>query len=88
MAELACVAVHDEYRHTGRGEELLAFVEKRCRDLGMSRVFVLTTQTAHWFLERGFVPARKSDLPALKQAKVDPGRGSKVFIKTLQRSDG
>ena len=36
MAELACVAVHDEYRHTGRGEELLAFVEKRCRDLGFS----------------------------------------------------
>jgi amino-acid N-acetyltransferase len=87
MAELACVAVHDEYRHTGRGEDLLAFVERRCRDQGLARIFVLTTQTAHWFLERGFVPAKKSDLPPLKRAKVDPARGSKVFIKTLPRGD-
>ena len=87
MAELACVAVHDEYRHTGRGEDLLAFVERRCRDQGLARIFVLTTQTAHWFIERGFVPAKKSDLPPLKRAKVDPARGSKVFIKTLPRGD-
>ncbi|MCA9532197.1 MAG: amino-acid N-acetyltransferase [Myxococcales bacterium] len=87
MAELACVVVAEEYRHTGRGEELLAFVEKRCRDRGLTRVFVLTTQTAHWFIERGFVPGRRSDLPALKRAKVDPGRGSKVFLKTLPRGE-
>jgi amino-acid N-acetyltransferase len=85
MAELACVVVADEYRHTGRGEELLGFVEKHCRDRGLTRIFVLTTQTAHWFIERGFVPARRTDLPALKRAKVDPVRGSKVFMKTLPR---
>ena len=38
-------------------------------------------------IERGFVPAKKSDLPPLKRAKVDPARGSKVFIKTLPRGD-
>ena len=54
VGELACVAVHGEYRNSGRGDVLLAHMEQRAREQGLEQLFVLTTQTAHWFLERGF----------------------------------
>ena len=55
QAELACVAVHPNYRRWGYGEQLLKHVEMRARALGIKRLFVLTTVTPHWFKERGFV---------------------------------
>ena len=57
MGELACVAVHADYRGRGRGDKLLAHIEGVARARGLTRLFVLTTQTAHWFQERGFAPA-------------------------------
>src|SRR5690606_19631616 len=52
--ELACLAVNPQYRHGGRGDELLERIEDRARAQGLKRLFVLTTRTAHWFQERGF----------------------------------
>jgi len=83
MGELACVAVHPEYRNRGRGDRLLDRMEVVARQRGIGRLFVLTTQTAHWFRERGFEPARLSDLPMEKQALYNYRRNSKVFIKRL-----
>lgn len=83
MAELACVAVHPDYRATGRGDRLLAQMEARARALGITRLFVLTTQTAHWFRERGFEPAPIDALPMQRQALYNFRRNSKVFIKLL-----
>jgi len=88
MAELACVAVHPEYRNRGRGDKLLGRMEALARQRGLCRVFVLTTQTAHWFLERGFEPADPAALPMEKQALYNWRRNSKVFIKDLGPSDG
>ena len=82
-AELACVAVHPRYQDAGRADVLLAYLEKTCRDQGIERLFVLTTQTAHWFRERGFEPAGKHSLPVEKRRRVDGGRRSKVFVKLL-----
>lgn len=83
MAELACFAVHPEYRSRGRGALLLERMEVMARQRGLSRLFVLTTQTAHWFRERGFEPAPLADLPMAKQALYNYQRKSKVFIKRL-----
>ncbi|MGB0721153.1 MAG: amino-acid N-acetyltransferase [Gammaproteobacteria bacterium] len=83
MAELACVAIHPDYRTGGRGDDLLEFIERRARDQGLSSLAVLTTKTAHWFRERGFVPGRLTDLPVQRQAMYNYQRNSKVFIKTL-----
>jgi amino-acid N-acetyltransferase len=83
MGELACVAVHPEYRNRGRGDRLLDRMEVIARQRGIQRLFVLTTQTAHWFRERGFEPARLSDLPMEKQALYNYRRSSKVFIKRV-----
>lgn len=83
MGELACVAVHPEYRKLDRGDRLLGRMETIARRRGIGRLFVLTTQTAHWFRERGFEPASLKDLPMEKQALYNYRRNSKVFIKAL-----
>jgi len=46
-------------------------------------VFVLTTQTAHWFIEQGFVEHSRDALPAQKQLLYNLQRNSKVFFKPL-----
>ncbi|MBQ56683.1 MULTISPECIES: amino-acid N-acetyltransferase [Pseudomonas] len=83
FAELACLAVNPAYRHGGRGDELLARIESRARALGMKNLFVLTTRTAHWFRERGFVPSSVERLPAARASLYNFQRNSKVFEKAL-----
>lgn len=83
VAELACVAVHPDYRQSGRGDALLQALEKRAREQEVERLFVLTTQTAHWFAERGFEPASVSELPQQRQGLYNFQRNSKVYFKTL-----
>lgn len=83
VGELACLAVHPEYRREGRADALLAFIERQAREQGIEKLFVLTTRTAHWFLERGFAEAKISILPVKKQEMYNYQRCSKVFIKPL-----
>jgi len=51
--------------------------------LKLAQLFVLTTRTAHWFLERGFSSASVADLPHEKQALYNYQRKSLVYRKTL-----
>ena len=81
--ELACVAVDAVYQNSGRADALLKYIEKLAKRQGLKRLFVLTTHTAHWFLERGFQVGKVEDLPAKKQALFNWQRASKVFVKTL-----
>ncbi|SFZ70337.1 amino-acid N-acetyltransferase [Chitinimonas taiwanensis] len=83
IAELAGLAVHPDYRDGGRGEQLLKHVEREARRLNIRKLFVLTTRTAHWFVERGFAPAEVDILPMKKKELYNWQRRSKVFIKTL-----
>ncbi|PWV58463.1 amino-acid N-acetyltransferase [Plasticicumulans acidivorans] len=83
IAELACVAIHPAYRRGGRADALLTAIEARARAQGISRLFVLTTRTAHFFQERGFAPATIAELPVEKQQMYNFQRRSKVFIKRL-----
>jgi len=81
--ELACLAVNPEYRHGGRGDELLERIESRARQMGLSTLFVLTTRTAHWFRERGFAPSGVERLPAARASLYNYQRNSKIFEKPL-----
>ncbi|MCX7945725.1 MAG: amino-acid N-acetyltransferase [Hydrogenophilus sp.] len=81
--ELACLAVAPDFRCAGIGEELLRRIEARARAAGLSRLYVLTTRTAHWFLERGFVEVGVEALPQRKQALYNYQRRSKVLVKIL-----
>lgn len=83
MAELYCVAIHDRYRETGRGEALLEYMEVRARALGVERLFVLTTRSAHFFQERGFEPSSIRALPVARRASYDRTRRSRVLVKPL-----
>jgi len=81
--ELAGLAVHPDFRREGYGEALLIEIEGRAREARMQQLFVLTTRTAHWFVERGFQPASIDALPSEKQALYNYERRSQVFVKRL-----
>ncbi len=83
MAELACLAVHPQYLGDHRGERLLEHIMALALAQNIERLFVLTTQTAHWFQERGFQPAELDILPMEKKSLYNFQRNSKVFVKTL-----
>ncbi|MDR9468820.1 MAG: amino-acid N-acetyltransferase [Marinospirillum sp.] len=83
QGELACVVVDPEYRQGQRGDRLLESLQKQARALGIEQLFVLTTHTAHWFLERGFLPAQVEQLPAARRDLYNWQRNSRVFYKTL-----
>ena len=81
--EIACIAIHKDYQDSGRGDHLLRALEKEARKQGLKKAIVLTTQTAHWFMERGFEPIAISDLPIKKQQMYNYQRNSKAFRKML-----
>jgi amino-acid N-acetyltransferase len=83
IAELACLVVHPDYRTSGRGDQLLHYLERQCEAEGLRRLFVLTTQTSHWFRERGFDNCELTDLPETRRSVYDQGRRSKVLLKPL-----
>ena len=83
FGELACLAVNPAYRHGGRGDELLERIEDRARAQGLKTLFVLTTSTAHWFRERGFMPSSVDRLPAARASLYNYQRNSQVFEKAL-----
>jgi amino-acid N-acetyltransferase len=82
-AEMACLAVNPDYRREGYGEDLLKVIEKACLNQGIKTLFVMTTRTAHWFIERGFQVGKVGDLPAAKQAQYNQNRLSQVYLKPL-----
>jgi amino-acid N-acetyltransferase len=82
-AEFACLAVAHEYRDAGYGERLLKACEERAKGLRLRKLFALTTQAAHWFLEQGFRAADLDALPAQRKALYNWRRGSKVFLKRI-----
>ncbi|MBK9608324.1 MAG: amino-acid N-acetyltransferase [Betaproteobacteria bacterium] len=81
--ELACLAVHPDFRRDGYGEAIAVEIEQRAKAAGLRRLFVLTTKSAHWFVERGFVKASVDDLPEEKQALYNYQRKSEVLVKQL-----
>ena len=82
-AELACLAVQPGTRRHGCGDALLKHITAEAQTLGLNKLFVLTTHTAHWFIERGFVEVDIAQLPAKKKNLYNYQRRSKVFVKSL-----
>lgn len=82
-AEIACVAVHPSYRKSNRGSQILHYLEEKARTLGIQQLFILTTRTAHWFLEQGFEQASVDELPNARQALYNYQRSSMVCKKPL-----
>jgi amino-acid N-acetyltransferase len=83
MGELACLTVHPDYQGYGDGERLMKRIEQRARAAGITRLFVLTTRTAHFFVKRGFRPASVDDLPHARQNMYNWQRRSQVLLKQI-----
>lgn len=83
-AEVACITTHHDYRGSNRGAILLSHLEEKANLLGVELIFVLTTQTTHWFIEQGFSEASISQLPNEKQNLYNHQRNSKILIKRLR----
>ena len=83
MAEMACLTVNPDVQSQGDGERILKHMENRARAAGFSKLFVLTTRTAHWFLKRGFMHATVDDLPKDRQHMYNWQRKSLVLVKQL-----
>ena len=83
VGEIACVATHSDYRGTGRARQLLDELIAEARALSLTHVFVLTTQSTHWFLEQGFEAASLDDLPVEKQQLYNWQRNAAVLRRTV-----
>jgi amino-acid N-acetyltransferase len=82
-AELACLAVMPDFRRSGYGDQLCGHIEARAKKMKLKHLFVLTTRTAHWFIERGFVETSIDTLPTARRELYNLQRRSKVLVKTL-----
>ena len=79
----ACLAVHPDYQGSQRGNRMLEYVYRKAGQLAIKKLFVLSTQTMHWFIERGFLSADISDLPNQIKVLYNPQRNSKVLCKNI-----
>jgi amino-acid N-acetyltransferase len=82
-AEIACLAVHPDYQNGECGQTLLDFLTEKAKKLGVMRLFVRTTQTLHWFVERGFIPCELDDLPAAMKQAYNYQRNAKLLVKNV-----
>ena len=83
IGEMACVAVHPDYRSSSRGEVLLERIAAQAKQSGLSKLFVLTTRSIHWFQERGLTQVDIDLLPESKKQLYNYQRKSKVLMADL-----
>ncbi|MGB5444309.1 MAG: amino-acid N-acetyltransferase [Psychromonas sp.] len=84
MGELACLVSHPEYRRSARADNLVVHIERKAKALGLKSIFVLTTQSIHWFRERGFEFAELNQLPRAKKELYNLKRNSKILIRKIR----
>lgn len=82
-AEIAGLALHPDFRGSGRGNQLLEHMEQQAIQRGARKVFVLTTRTAQWFKEREYREGRLEELPLDRQIRYQQDRKSRIYIKEL-----
>ena len=82
-AEIESLVVSESYRGSGTGARLVAYLLGEARRRGAKRVVALTTQSADFFMEQGFVETALDTLPAHRRRGYDRSRNSRVLITDL-----
>jgi len=82
-AEMSALTVSPDVQGQGDGERILKRVEQRAKASGLDSIFVLTTQTMHWFIKRGFAQVDPEWLPEARKRKYNWDRRSQVLVKKL-----
>jgi amino-acid N-acetyltransferase len=84
QGEIAAIATNPVYSHLSMGRKILSYLVEKAVRVGMTRVFVLTTQTVDWFEQLGFVEATLESLPAKKRDTYNHARKSRIFAVELK----
>ncbi len=84
FAVLACLAIHQDYRGGARGQRLFSTALTLAKTQSVKTIFVLSTQTAQWFIERGFTTSEWTNVPDFLKALYNPQRNSKILFKTIE----
>jgi amino-acid N-acetyltransferase len=82
-AELAALAVDENYKHLGIGQRIVNYLIEEARRQGLQGVFVLTTRSSDWFLSLGFTSATVDDLPSERRETYDQDRKSRIYVLML-----
>ena len=82
---MACVVTHLDYRNSDRGDRLLDTIENKAKKNGIQQLFVLTTQSSHWFTERGFKECSIEQLPEEKRHFNNYQRNSRVLFRAIRQ---
>ena len=79
QAEIAAVAVDENYAHMGIGPKLMDNLIEQAMMANAKSIFIMTTQTADWFEQLGFEEDVIDSLPEDRRKLWDSRRGSKVY---------
>ncbi|MCL2067316.1 MAG: amino-acid N-acetyltransferase [Treponema sp.] len=83
QGEIAAIATDPLYKDLGLGRRIVGFFIEKARNMGLRRVFALTTLSQDWFEALGFTETQVESLPAQKRKVYDQSRKSKVFALDL-----
>jgi amino-acid N-acetyltransferase len=84
-AEIAGIAVDETSENRSIGKKIVTYLIDKATRLKLREVFVLTTQTADWFLQLGFAEGSVEDLPEEKKKKYNTSRKSRVLLYRLAK---
>lgn len=79
QAEIAAVAVEENYAHMGIGPKLIDALIEQAGEGGAVSIFIMTTQTADWFEKLGFEEDTLESIPEERRKIWDSRRASKVY---------
>jgi len=79
QGEIAAIVVNEAYESRGIGKKMIDYLIEQATKMKLKSVFVLTTLTADWFKQLGFVEAGVDDLPEQKREKYNKGRNSLIL---------
>jgi amino-acid N-acetyltransferase len=83
MIEVACFAIDSNFYNQGYGSKLLKFCEKEAKEKNTNHLFILTTQSEHWFMEKGFKVENKDLMPINRKKIYQIERNSKFLTKNI-----
>jgi amino-acid N-acetyltransferase len=83
MIEVACFAIDSNFYNQGYGSKLLKFCEKEAKKQNTNHLFILTTQSEHWFMEKGFKVENKDLMPINRKKIYQIERNSKFLTKNI-----
>ncbi len=82
-AEIYSIAVDESYSSMGVGKKIISYLITQAVERKLTTLFLLTTQTTDWFIDRGFTAGSVENLPEEKRAKYNYERMSKVLLLDL-----